>query len=155
MAAMPFRISETIRVGFPASTVWAAISDFPNVPRWEGGVLEVRQTSPGIAGLGTTFVARRRYGGREAMVECRIIEWVDGAAATMELAGGPVARATARYAVEPSGPDACLVTYTGGGDLRGPMALLTPLVAVMGRRQIRANVRRLERMLADGGSGPA
>ena len=154
MAAMLFRFSETIGVAFPASIVWAAISDFPNVPRWEGGVLEARQTSPGVAGLGTTFVARRRYGGREATVACRIIEWVDGSAATLELVGGPVARATARYAVEPSGPDACLVTYTGAGDLGGPMALLTPLVAVMGRRQIRANVRRLEQLLADAAWAP-
>jgi carbon monoxide dehydrogenase subunit G len=147
---MPFRFTETVRVASPAPVVWDAISDFPNVPRWEGGVVEVRQTSVGPVGFGSTFIARRIYGGREASVACRIIDWVDGTSATMELVGGPLARATARYSVAPAGADACLVTYTGEGDLRGPLALFTPLVAPMGRRQIRSNVRRLEQCITDG-----
>ena len=102
--------------------------DFPNVPAWEDGVLEVRQTSPGSPALGTTLVARRAYGPWKTNVDCRITDWQEGRSVTMEILGGPTARATACYAVEPLGDDACSVTYSGSGELRPLLVWLSPMV---------------------------
>ena len=53
-----YRFSESVRIEHAAADVWAALVDFPNVPAWESGVLEVRQTSHGQPTVGTTFIAR-------------------------------------------------------------------------------------------------
>jgi hypothetical protein len=150
-----FRLTETRSIDRPVAEVWTVLVDFPNVPRWEDGVLEVRQTSAGRPTLGTTFVARRVFGGRESQVDCRIIEWQDGRAATMEIVGGPVRRASARYLLEPTGDRACRVVYSIEGELQPRLAWLTPLIPFMGRRLVRSNLVRLERLVEEGVGAPA
>jgi len=144
-----FKLDEARSIDRPAAEVWDVLVDFPNVPLWEDGVLEVRQTSDGRPALGTTFVARRVFGGRESMVDCRIIEWADGRVATMEIIGGPVRRAAARYLVEPTSESACRVEYSINGELQSRLGWLTPLVPLMGRRLVRSNLARLERLVED------
>jgi len=144
-----FKLDEARSIDRPAAEVWDVLVDFPNVPLWEDGVLEVRQTSDGRPALGTTFVARRVFGGRESMVDCRIIEWEGGRVATMEIIGGPVRRAAARYLVEPTSQSACRVEYSINGELKPRLAWLTPLIPFMGRRLVRSNLARLERLVED------
>ena len=144
-----FELDEARSIDRPAAEVWDVLVDFPNVPLWEDGVQEVRQTSDGRPALGTTFVARRVFGGRESMVDCRIIEWADGRVATMEIIGGPVRRAAARYLVEPTSESACRVEYSINGELQSRLGWLTPLVPLMGRRLVRSNLARLERLVED------
>ena len=144
-----FKLDEARSIDRPAGEVWAVLVDFPNVPLWEDGVREVRQTSDGRPTLGTTFVARRVFGGRESMVDCRIIEWADGRVATMEIIGGPVRRAAARYLVEPTSESACRVEYSINGELQPRLGWLTPLIPFMGRRLVRSNLGRLERLVED------
>ncbi|HET9083409.1 MAG TPA: SRPBCC family protein [Candidatus Limnocylindrales bacterium] len=147
-----FELDETKSIDGPASDVWAVLIDFANVPLWEDGVLEVRQTSGGRAALGTTFVARRVFGGRESNVDCRIIEWQDGRSVTMEIAGGPVRRASARYVIEPTGDRTCRVMYSIQGELQPRLTWLSPLIPFMGRRLVRSNLVRLERLVQSGAS---
>jgi len=144
-----YRFTETLRIDRPAVEVWAMLIDFPNVPAWEDGVLEVRQTSPGRPALGTTFVARRVFGGRETDIDCRIVGWEDDRSVTMELRGGLVRRASVGYSVEPMGDCACLVTYSTEGEMRTLLAWATPFIPAMGRRLIRSNLATLERLLVD------
>ena len=148
-----FRFDDSARMTHPAGLVWSVLIDFPGVPRWEDGVREVRQVSPGPIGLGTFFAVRRVYGGREAAVEGRIIDWQDGRSATMEIAGGPVRSARVTYAVEPLDDEACLVRYVAEGELAPPMGWLGPLIAVVGRRQVRANLARLDRLVREASDG--
>ena len=140
---------ETVRIGRPAAEVWAMLIDFPNVPDWEAGVLEVRQTSPGQPALGTTFVARRVFGRWEALIDCRILDWEDERPVTMELRGGMVRRASVTYAVEAAGDDACQVTYTTRGEMRSLLAWTTPFIPAQGRKLIHSNLATLERLLAE------
>ena len=144
-----FELEEARSIDRPAAEVWAVLVDFPNVPLWEDGVLDVRQTSEGRPALGTTFVARRVFGGRESMVDCRIIEWEEGRVATMEIVGGPVRRAAARYLVDPTSGSSCRVEYSINGELQPRLTWLTPLVPLMGRRLVRSNLRRLEELVQD------
>ncbi len=146
-----FEIEEAISVGCPAAEAWAMLIDFPNVPAWEDGVLEVRQTSPGSPTVGTTLVARRAYGPWKTNVDCRITDWQDDRSVTMEILGGPTRRATARYAVEPVGDDACRVTYSGSGELRPLLVWLSPIIPSVGRRLVRGNLARLKHRLEEAG----
>jgi carbon monoxide dehydrogenase subunit G len=142
-----YRFTETVRIDRPAQAVWSMLVDFPNVPAWEDGVLEVRQTSPGAPALGTRFVARRTFGGRASLIDCRITEWEADRLVTMELVGGLVRRASVTYAVEPTGGEACDITYSTDGEMRTLLVWATPLIPVMGRRLIRGNLARLAGLL--------
>ncbi len=121
--------------------------DFPNVPSWERGVVEVRQVTSGAPGVGTALVARRVYVGRETLIECHITDWEELLGATMSLRGGPLRHASVRYAIEPAGIDQTVVTYTAEGDLRPALQVLTPLIPAMGRAEAKKNLAMLKRLL--------
>jgi carbon monoxide dehydrogenase subunit G len=144
-----FRLTETVHIDRPTAEVWSLLTDFPRVPAWERDVLEVRQTSPGPPGVGTTLAARRVYGGRETIVDCRILEWQADRSVTMEIVGGPTRRTSATYAIEPIDDHACQVTYSVEGEMRPLLAWLTPVIPAMGRRLVRVNLASLKR-LAEG-----
>ena len=136
----------------PVEVIWQRLIDFPGIPSWEGGVLEVRQVSTGPPGVGTKLVARRVYAGRESTVDCEITAWDDGQGATMSIRGGPMREASVRYAVEPAPGGRAVVAYSAEGAFRGAWRLLTPLVGIMGRRQVQSNLSKLKRQVEVGGS---
>jgi len=142
-----FHLTETVPIARPTAEVWAVLVDFPRVPAWERDVLEVRQTSPGSPGVGTTLMARRVYAGRATVVDCRIVDWQDSRSVTMEITGGPTRRTFACYAVDPVGDEACLVTYSVEGEMRPLLGWLTPLIPATGRRLVRANLGALKRLI--------
>lgn len=144
-----YNLTESIAIDRPSADVWAILIDFPNVPAWEHDVLEVRQTSPGLPGPGTTFVARRLFGGRESRIDCRITDWEDGRSVTMELTGGVVRRASVTYAVALTDVDSCRVSYSIEGQMRPLLAWATPFIPAIGRRLVRGNLANLAR-LAEG-----
>src|SRR5215213_2143406 len=45
----------TIRIDRPIDEVFAFLSDFENIPKWNYYILEVRQPSEGPTGIGTTY----------------------------------------------------------------------------------------------------
>lgn len=142
-----FRFSQSILVDRAPADVWPFLIDFPKVPTWEGGVLEVRQVSAGGPGVGTELIARRVYAGRETLVECQITDWQEGRAATMSIHGGPLRQASVEYAVEPAGDGQAIVTYTAEGELRSGLKFLTLLVPAMGHGQAKTNLMNLKRLV--------
>jgi uncharacterized membrane protein len=50
----------TIRIDRPVDEVFAFLSDFENIPKWNYYVLEVRQLSEGPTGIGTTYHQARK-----------------------------------------------------------------------------------------------
>lgn len=142
-----FRFKASREIPRSASEIWAVLIDFPRIPSWERGPIEVRQTSPGPPGVGATIMARRLFGGREATLHGEISDWRDGRSATMSLVGGPLARSYVTYSVEPRGQSRSVVTFSAEGSLAGPMRPFTPLVGLVGRSVARNNLRRLEELL--------
>jgi hypothetical protein len=150
-----FRVTERVSIARPTAEVWEVLVDFPGVPSWERGVLEVRQISPGLAEVGTTLAARRVYARRATVVDCRIVEWQDGRSVTMEIVGGPTRRTFAMYAVDPISDEGCHVTYSVEGEMRPLLRWLTPLMPVAGRLLVRANLGALKRLIEGGARGAA
>ena len=144
-----YELTESVRIDRPTAEVWAILIDFPNVPAWENDVLEVRQTSPGVPAIGTTCVARRLFGGRATLIDCRITGWEDGRSVTMELKGGLIRHASVTYNVQKVGAASCQVTYSIEGQMRPLLAWATPLIPAIGRRLVRSNLANLTR-LAEG-----
>ena len=148
-----FSFSSRILIDRPLQDVWTFLIDFPRVATWERGVLEVRQTSPGHAGVGTTLVVRHLYFGRESQLECRISDWDELRGVTMQVRGGPLRDASVRYAVEPVESTQTEVTYTGKGELRLALQVLTPLMPALGRSDERKNLANLKQLLETSSSG--
>jgi len=142
-----FQVRSSILIHRPLEQVWEVLIDFPRVASWERGILEVRQTSPGPAGLGTTLVVRRVYFGRATQVACQITAWDERQGVSMDLRGGPLRHAAVRYAVEPVGRTQTQVTYSGTGELRPALQFLTPLMPALGRSDERKNLANLKRLL--------
>lgn len=148
-----FRFSQSLEFDHAADRVWPYLIAFERVPLWERGVLEVRQATPGAAGLGTEIVARREYGGRESTVVGRIVRWEAGRSAAMELRGGPLNDVVVEYSVHAIDHGRSVVAYRAEGRLAGALRLLQPLVAVVGRREARRNLAML-RARIDAGIPP-
>jgi uncharacterized membrane protein len=64
----------TIRIDRPVEEVFAFLSDFENIPKWNYYVLEVRQLSEGSIGVGTTYHQVRK----SDQQDLRIIEFEPG-----------------------------------------------------------------------------
>ena len=82
---MPFDVSQSIEIDRPAHEVWPYLIAFEQVPLWEHGVVEVRQVTPGPAGLGTEVLARRIYAGRESLLRGSLTAFEDGRLVAMSL----------------------------------------------------------------------
>ena len=59
------RIDVTTLISRPVREVWDFFSDLTNSPRWTRSGSEVRQTSSGPVGVGSTFESVRQIFGRE------------------------------------------------------------------------------------------
>jgi uncharacterized membrane protein len=64
----------TIRIDRPVEEVFAFLSDFENIPKWNYYVLEVRQLSEGLIGVGITYHQVRK----SDQQDLRIIEFEPG-----------------------------------------------------------------------------
>ena len=143
-------VAMSMAFAWPAARVWPYLIAFEQVPLWERGVLEVRRVTPGTPVVGTLITARRTFGMIETTLEGEIVHLEPDRAATMELRGGPLGPTRVRYAVEPRSAATSVVTYSAEVDLRGCLRLLGPLVPLLGRREARGNLRRLQRRMAAG-----
>jgi hypothetical protein len=55
--------------------IWGFMANLENIPKWDTGILEARQTSEGPQGLGTTLQAVRQYLGRRVILNGVITEY--------------------------------------------------------------------------------
>jgi carbon monoxide dehydrogenase subunit G len=84
------RYEVSVVVDRPFDEVVAFVSDFPfNLPRLGGGTLSLRQTSPGPAGLGSTFQSRIAILGFEVRLSLTLTEldWPNAAVLSFTGAG--------------------------------------------------------------------
>lgn len=107
--------------------------DFPNEPTWNPECLEVRQTSEGAVGEGTTYLGRVKGVGR-----------VDTEIVAFDRPNGFTTSERSRVGV---GTFTFLFVPVGSGTRldvsmrlqpRGPMRILQPLMAVMARKMLGA-----------------
>ena len=87
------RIEASVVVDRPVEDVWKFISDLSNNgPKWNPGVLEVKQTSAGPLGVGTTL--RRSGSTRPYLATSRVTEYEPGQKITLEVTSPQTIRGT-------------------------------------------------------------
>jgi hypothetical protein len=119
----------TIVVERPIDEIWAQVVDMFNAPRLSRreGLLSMRETSSGPAGVGSTYSERRVLLGFETRLTGRVIEWdpPHGLATTIE--GRPFRSMVSRFTLR-TVADGTEVTSRDEFELKPALKLLWPLI---------------------------
>jgi polyketide cyclase/dehydrase/lipid transport protein len=119
---------------------------FENHPRWDPGIAELTQTSPGPIGAGTTGREVRLAGGGRFVTDFRIARFEPARAFAHVSTAGPMGE-DVEYAIEPSGTGSILRIHLHIYAKTFLLRLLTPLIRPQIEKNYRANSARFERML--------
>ena len=137
--------SVTVRIERAAKDVFDYVSDVENNPNWRTAVIETRwldpePTQPGRRGEQTSKILGRRYS-----VIAEVVDWDPPRHVSWATtAGGADVRTHCR--VEPDG-DGCIFSLESEGAFNGVWRIMTPLAAMMLRRQSKADIERLTAIL--------
>ena len=136
----------TVTIGRPIEEVFAFLSDFENVPKWNYAVVETRKVSEGPVGVGAIYRQVRSVPSRsEERFE------VIGYDPPRYLAiQGQLGRLPSRlsYALEAL-PEGTQVTNTVELELGGPVRLLGRVAVPRVREAVAANLGKLKELLEE------
>ena len=149
-------IHETIPVDRPAHEVFDAIADFTTTQHWDPGVARSVQVVGDTVEVGAAFDVDLDIPGLPVHPTFRyVIETHDRPHHVVLVTSTPLAAGRDDIRVVPRGADACTVEWSATFRLRGPGALLDPLLAVGFRRVGAKAVAGLASWLRDGGTARA
>jgi hypothetical protein len=137
-------LQQSVVVNRPPAEVFTFVSDLENDPPWSGAA-ELRRTSPGPLGVGTTFRQRDRFLGRPLELSMAVVGYQSNHQIALRATSRGLSLAGART-VQPVGA-ATRLTVTGGGHARGVLRLAEPLLVAAGRRRLRRQLGSLKRLL--------
>jgi hypothetical protein len=80
-------IRASVIVDRPMEQAWEFITDLANTPKWDPGVIEVRQTSSGPVGLGNTIQSVHP---KQRVLNARASEYEPNKKFTLEFISGPI-----------------------------------------------------------------
>ena len=139
-------------VAHPVERVFGFMADVRNRPRWQENTHDVVVLTDGAPGLGMRW---RETAKGIGTYEAEVVAFEPGAlwteAATLDAGTG---RITVTFAPD-GGGDATRLVVVVEIRLRGTRKLMEPALGPMIRRQMPADLRRLEALLDEGGGGPA
>ena len=131
-------------IGRPIEDVFAFLSDFENVPKWNYAIVETRKVSEGPVGVGTTYRQVRSVPSRsEESFEVTAYDPPRHLAIQGQLGPFP---SRLSYALDAL-PEGTRVTNSVELQLRGPGRLLGPLAVPRVRDAVGANLRKLKELL--------
>lgn len=141
------RAESTIEVAQPASAVFGFVEDFSKAPSWLEGCVELTQTSPGQHRIGSALRYLHRVGGRPGEMSGLITEWDEGRSFTLGLED---ARFEVTFEVRVSRASAGTIVRHAIEILPKSFVgrLMSPLIGMGNRRQVRQNLARLTKELS-------
>jgi uncharacterized protein YndB with AHSA1/START domain len=129
----------------PIEDVFAFVGDQTNTPQWQSGLVEVRRTSDGPIGVGTTHTLVRRFMGRRMEADNEYVAYEPNKRIAFRTTSGPV-RLEASYFFE-STVEGTRLTSLIEMDASGFMSLAEPLIAAGLRREMKAAFPVLKELL--------
>ena len=129
----------------PVADVFAALADLGKAPQWNPGVTEVRQTSPGPLGVGSTVVYVGSFLGRGYESPSEYIEWVADKRIVSKTTSGPF---DLEVAIDVDSVEAgTRVSATYRGESRGFFKLAEPIVLRLTKRHFETANENLKTLL--------
>ena len=136
----------TVQIDRPIEEVFAFVSDPANFPLWAGALVkELRQTSAGPVGVGTTFTQLNVLMGRRFTSEMRVARYEPPYRFEYETTSGPI-RFAGHYTFVEEGNS---TKFTSVDELEpsGILRYLQPLLQPFAQRQITANLSKLKAII--------
>jgi uncharacterized protein YndB with AHSA1/START domain len=143
------RIEVDTVIDRPVSDVWEFVIDLKNSPRWTRSGSELRETTTGALGVGTTIESVRPILGREIRSQAIVVtEYDPGHVLSIEATVPLIGRAPGGFLFEGVGAATRLARW-GEIDLGRAERLLGPVVVRLLRGGWRAELRNLKGLLED------
>lgn len=139
------RIEINLVINRPIEEVFAFVSNSENLPRWRTTSLEVKKTSDGPIGMGSTFKGRFTFLGRQFDSNVVVTAHELNRVFESKIAEGPFPLAT-RYTLEPV-ENGTQVAFVVEGAPGGFFKLAEPLVVSMAKRAYETDLQNLKEML--------
>ena len=129
----------------PAEDVFAALNDFDRAPMWNPGLAEVRRTSDGPLGVGSTVVYTGRFLGRSYESPSEYVAYVADETFTSRSTSGPFhLEVTSTVAPLDGGTQ---LTSHYRGESRGFFKLAEPVVVRLTRKHFETAAENLKALL--------
>ena len=139
------RAEQTSIIDRPIEDVFRYVGDQTNTPNWQAGLLEVRRTSDGPLGVGTTHTFVRSFMRRRMEADNIYVAYVPNELISFKTTSGPV-RLEASYVFE-SSVEGTRLTSRIEMDASGFVSLAEPLIAAGLKREMKAAFRLLKDLL--------
>ena len=142
------KLELSIVINKPVDQVWNFLTDFQNTPKWDIGVLETRQTSQGIAGLGTTFQNIGPFLGQNSVREFKVTEYEPNKKVTVMLITTTrlIQKAEVSYIFE-SASSGTKLTSIGSLELAPLFRLIQPILLQRAKKDSQGDLNNLKRLL--------
>ena len=138
------KVEVSVMIDRPAEEVWTFMSDLSNVPKWDTSVSEVRQTSAGPLGVGSTCDYKEKMA--NTTISMRVTEYEPNRRLSFEHTSGPFKGSALTYSLETI-EGKTRMTRTDDLKLSGFYKLFGPLVVRRMKRGIAAGFGNLKRLL--------
>jgi len=137
------KIEVSVMIDCPIEEVWKFLIDLSNVPKWETAILEMRPTSAGPVGVGSTWEVKRKD---KMIIPQRCIEYEPKRKFSFVIPSGPAKGTIASYSMETI-EGKTRFTSTGDFKFNGFYKLLGPFVTRGQRKEGVASIGNLKRIL--------
>ena len=139
------KFEKSIIIHRPVEEIWKFLSNVENMPKWDRGVLEAKQTSEGPPGIGSTLQTVRQFLGRRQIGNARVAEYVPNRMLALQISVGPITAQT-RYTFEPV-EGGTQLAQTTDIELRGWWKLITPILSPLLEKDGRDEFANTKRMM--------
>jgi uncharacterized protein YndB with AHSA1/START domain len=129
----------------PVETVFSALQDFEKAPRWNPGLAEVRLTSDGPLGVGSTVVYVGRFLGRSYESPSKYAEYVANERFVSVTTSGPF-HLEVENSLESVG-EGTRLTAVYRGESRGFFKLAEPVVLRLTKKHFETATENLKELL--------
>lgn len=142
------RAEQTAEVAAPAEEVYAFLTEIANLPRWQSGVVEAEQTSPGPMAVGSTAAIERRIMGQRIRADLRVVELVPNRRIVLETEASGL-HLEASVAIEPVDVGHSRVTFRMALNATSFfMQAVEPMAAQAAESDIGESLARLQEVFA-------
>lgn len=140
------KIKKSAVINRPVEEVFAYVTDVENEPQWIGEVAEVRKTSDGPVGVGSTYDNIVHFLGRRIVDPHEVVQYKPNRKFGFKSHSGQISFEGIET-FEPTADGATRFTFVATGETGTLFKLAEPIVSRMINRQWEANVANLKELL--------
>ena len=140
------RIETSVVIKRPIEEVFAFVTDIEKFPQWTTELVEVKETSDGSVGVGTTFIGVVKLLGRRMENTHEVTEYEPPTKIGVKTTSGPVSVKSGEI-FEAAGENQTKVTVHGEAEVGSVFHLAEPIVERMAQRQWEAGLENLKDVL--------